>query len=166
MAALDLDNINVDRTLHYFAKDTVARIRENFARLNISTPTNKKGRKDAGGLFRSMFWRVYGAAGGNMQVVSFFFLNYATFVETGTGADVRFSPLEALTKLETLSREGTSRVAKPFLMSEIRIHTRMLMERLAREYAYFGEIIIMRAFEGESTEFKNVPPLEKDWYTE
>lgn len=159
---LDFGNPKVDEILHYFAKDTTERILGNFEKLNISSPTNKKGRKSAGSLYRSIFWRVYNSAGGDSAKITFFYQHYATFVETGTGRGVRYSALEQLTKLEALSRPGTRRVAKPFILSEIRLHTRMLLDRLMQMYAYTGGIYIVRSLSDDKN--LSIPISEAKWY--
>lgn len=159
---LDFGNPKVDDLLHYFAKDTTERILGNFQKLNISSPANKKGRKSAGSLYRSIFWRVYNSAGGDSAKISFFYQHYAAFVETGTGRGVRYSPLPELTKLQALSRPGTTRVAKPFLLSEIRLHTRMLLDRLVARFAYMGGMYIVRSLADEKG--MTIPISEAKWY--
>lgn len=160
---LDFGNPKIDNILHYFAKDTTERILGNFQRLDISSPTNKKGRKSAGALYRSIFWRVYNAANGDSAVISFYFKHYATFVETGTGNGVRYTPLERLTELKAISKAGTTRVAKPFLLSEIRLHARMMLERLAQKYAYTGGMYIVRSL-SDNPEDLSIPISERKLY--
>lgn len=160
---LDFGDAGVNKLLHYFAKDTTERILGNFDRLDISSPSNKKGRKSSGTLYRSIFWRVFNAAGGDSAVITFYFQHYAAFVETGTGNGVRYSALPKLTKLESLSRPGTRRKAKPFILSEIRLHARMMLDRLARRYAYTGGMYIVRSL-SDDKDYLSIPKSEKEWY--
>lgn len=160
---LDFGNPKVDDIFHYFAKDTTERILGNFDRINISSPHNKKGRKSSGNLYRSIFWRVFNAAGGDSAMITFYFQNYAAFVETGTGNGVRYSALPQLTKLEALSRPGTKRKAKPFLLSEIRFHARLTLDRLAERYAYTGGLYIIRGMSDDKG-YLSIPKSERKWY--
>lgn len=139
-----------------FGNRTFKRIQRNFKTLGISPYNNNslqgwlktdklKGKKmrSTGSLYRSIFWKVYNEAGGDMMKVTFFFKHYAVFVETGTGAGVKWSPLPELVELSTLKRSNTKRVAKPFLMSEIRLHARITLEQLAENFAYTGGLYIL-----------------------
>lgn len=154
---LDLNNELVRKDIEDFCHRTFEKIRKNFETLGIS-PYNKrqygsmskswlKGRKprSTGALYRSIFWKVFNEAGGDMWKVEFFFKHYATFVETGTGAGVKWSPLPELRSLHSIRRNGTRRVAKPFLMSEIRLHARMTLQKLAEHVGYVGGIKLLRS---------------------
>lgn len=154
---LDITNELVKRDIEDFCHRTFEKIRKNFETLGIS-PFNKSNYRanskawlkggtprSTGALYRSIFWKVFNEAGGDMWKVEFFFKHYATFVETGTGAGVKWSPLPELRKLQTIKRKGTRRVAKPFLMSEIRMHAKMTLQKLAEHVGYAGGIKILRS---------------------
>lgn len=142
---LDFSNPQVQQDLADFGRRTFEKIMKNFKTLEIGiyNPNNKRTKRSTGALERSVFWKVYNESGGNMAKVTFFFNHYAVFVETGTGAGVKWSPLPELTELIGLKRPKTKRVAKPFLMSEIRLHARMTLEKLAEHFAYLGGVTIM-----------------------
>lgn len=147
---LDFTNEVVKKDVEDFCHRTFDKIRKNFETLQIGiyNPNNrrKNGKnRSTNALYRSIFWKVYNEAGGDMGKVSFFFKHYAVFVETGTGAGVKWSPLPELRKLQVLKRKGTRRVAKPFLMSEIRFHAKVTLNKLAEHVAYAGGIRIMRS---------------------
>lgn len=154
---LDFSNELVTQDLMDFGRRTFERIRQNFKTLGISPYNPNHIGKDSkawlkggkvrsrGALYRSIFWKVYNEAGGDMAKVTFFFNHYAVFVETGTGAGVKWSPLPELIKLSTLKRPNTRRVAKPFLMSEIRLHARMTLEQMAEHFAYTGGMFIVNS---------------------
>lgn len=156
-AELDFANELVKKDIDDFCHRTFEKIRKNFETLGIS-PYNKKqyastskawlkgGKpRSTGALYRSIFWKVYNEAGGDMGKVDFFFKHYATFVETGTGSGVKWSPLPEIRKLQAIKRKGTKRVAKPFLMSEIRLHAKMTLQKLAEHVGYAGGISILRS---------------------
>lgn len=144
-AKLDFSNPQVQRDLVDFGNRTFEKIMKNFKTLEIGkyNPSNKRRNRSTGALERSIFWKVYNESGGDMAKVTFFFNHYAVFVETGTGAGVKWSPLPELTELIGIKRPNTKRVAKPFLMSEIRLHARMTLEKLAEHYSYLGGVTIM-----------------------
>lgn len=120
--------------LNMWAAITVKRILSNMVKLGIGT-----GKSSTGNLKRSIYWTVYNAAGGDKAKIDFFYLNYAKFVETGTGAGVRYLPMpREMVKMESIERERTKRKAKPFYMSEVRVQTRMLLEKIALQYGYEG----------------------------
>lgn len=149
-AGLDFTDELVRKDIDDFCHRTLEKIRENFKTLQIGVYNPNNARKNGtnrstGALYRSIFFKVYNEAGGDMGKVAFFFKHYATFVETGTGAGVKWSPLPEIRKLQVLRRKGTKRVAKPFLMSEIRLHAKITLQKMAEHVGYAGGIRILRS---------------------
>lgn len=97
--------------LTYWAEGVVKRLRMNFETQNIFPKgypgpypgASRKQTKDGkfqgstGDAFRSIYARVYNAAGGNTEKISFFFNYYLYFVDMGVGAG---QPIEAVDRSE------------------------------------------------------------------
>lgn len=162
---LDFTDELVKKDIEDFCHRTFAKIRKNFETLQIGIYNPRNQRKNGtnrstNALYRSIFWKIYNEAGGDMGKVAFFFKHYAVFVETGTGAGVKWSPLPELRKLQTIKRKGTKRVAKPFLMSEIRFHAKVTLQKLAEHVGYAGGVSIMRSV-AEVPEGASIEQIEK-----
>ena len=65
------------RLLHFFARDTTERILYNISRLNI---------RSSGALERSIHAVVYNNARGNDAFISFYYMNYAVYLEYALGS--------------------------------------------------------------------------------
>lgn len=166
MESFDMMDERTQKLLHYFAIDTTKKILKNFQLLEISSPYHPKKKPFTGNLYRSIYWQVQNNAGGNQTAVRFYFLNYARYLEMGVGWGVKYSRIPAITAelgLRPIPRDGGRRMAKPFLMSEIRLHTRMVLEKLAAKYAFEGGMYILSTLAD-----KNAPTKESlqsgDWY--
>ena len=83
--------------LSYWAQRVVERLKANFDTQNIfpyGSPGPYPGSPTStGDAFRSIYAKVYNAAGGNTEKVSFFFNYYLYFVDMGVGAG---QPIEAV----------------------------------------------------------------------
>ena len=145
------------------ARDIMKRIDANMRRLGVSPYGEYKG---SGNLKRSVHWTVYNATGGDEAVIQFYMQNITSFVELAvqgmrdrrTGRYVKgwrvangglppamtssnFGPIN-------VSRTSTSggvlkRKAKPFLTGEMRVHGRMLFDRLVKDYGYIGNMLLV-----------------------
>lgn len=77
--------------LTYWAEGVVKRLKLNFDTQNIfpyGSPGPYPGSPPStGDAFRSIYAKVYNAAGGNTEKISFFFNYYLYFVDMGVGAD-------------------------------------------------------------------------------
>lgn len=117
------------------------RIQKNIERLNA---------KKSGDMLRSVFWNAYNNSGGDLELASFYVLNYARFVELAVqrGYKVetttpRMPPEIDHSQYEAIQFSRTRgdgkvlhRPAKPFIKGEIRMHARILSERLVKFFGY------------------------------
>lgn len=87
--------------LTYWAEGVVKRIKLNFDTQNIfpyGSPGPYPGSPvSSGDAFRGIYAKVYNAAGGNTEKISFFFNYYLYFVDMGVGAG---QPIEAVDRSE------------------------------------------------------------------
>lgn len=137
-------NVNLPEELNYWGARVTKRILSNFDRLNINKERNEK-KNLTGDLYRSIYWTVHNASGGNHALIEFYFLHYAGYVQTGTGKGAPRIDLPQMSGMETVDRpDGHRRKAKPFLRSEIRLHLRWLADRLFSQYRFGGTIYIVK----------------------
>lgn len=84
--------------LTYWAEGVVKRLKINFDTQNIfpyGSPGPYPGSpKSTGDAFRSIYAKVYNAAGGNTEKISFFFNYYLYFVDMGVGAGQKIEAVE------------------------------------------------------------------------
>lgn len=153
----DTDNIlepQVQEMIYYMADDIMTRIEKNFKRLGISPfNPNVSGGKFTGELMRSIHWEVYNRSGGNEILVRFYMQNIANFVELATQRKAHATQLE---EIPGMNYEGISRAddagkpmkrkAKPFIAGELRLHGRMMFDRLVRHYGYVGNMLLAIPF--------------------
>lgn len=132
--------------LNFWAARVAEKVRKNFFTLSINRKPGQKGRRYTGDLYRSVYWTVHSAAGGNQAYVDFFYLKYGQFVEWGVGGHVKYTPLPEMQAMKPINREGTTRKAKPFMRSELRFHIRWLRERLFDQYNFAGTFYLLKAF--------------------
>ncbi len=151
--------------------DILKRIERHFKVMHISPYNpNLKERKGytPGSLRRSIHWAVQNATGGDDEVIRFYVENVASFVELavqGDGRDpegkkrpgwkVRNGGLPKRISDGNYDTGGgihvgrtndkgkvLQRKAKPFISGEMRVHARMLFDRLIKNYAFVGNVIV------------------------
>lgn len=174
-AKLDLNNhltADVLRLIHYFAKDTTDKIFEHIDRLDI---------RDTGTLRNSIKSMVMMNAGGNSALVSFYYINYAPYVEMAVGkyrgvdndlgkgvgvkkdnitippiSGTNYGPMSASFSgvPENRRREETHR-PRPFLRAEINRQIERISYRLLEECANTMQIHMFEAV--SQAAFPNVP---------
>ena len=142
------------------AKDITKRVDEHFRRLHIYPYKNTRnnGRyKYTGELLRSIYWEVFNRSGGDEILLRFYMSVVAKFVETGsqalthtTNAKEQIEPTVGVSYSGITRKndrgETQHRKAKPFISSEIRIHGRMLFERLLNYYGAKGYMLMITPF--------------------
>lgn len=134
---INYSNKTVSRLLYYFMEDTLKKINKNMVELEIGIH-NPKLRK-TGGLEKSIHATIVRNAGGREAVVTFFYRNYARFVETATQDGQSYVNLPEMTGVTPVVRpDGKTRMAKPFLHSEIRRKVERTLNRLGKIYTYRG----------------------------
>lgn len=148
---------NLAEELNYWGARVTERIRSNFDRLGINkTP----GGEFTGDLYRSIWWTVHTASGGSEALIEFYFLHYAGYVQTGTGAGAPRFNVPQMNTMEAIARpDGQRRKAKPFLRSEIRLHLRWLADRLFHEYRFGGSFYIVKGI----AEGMGDPSITQQW---
>lgn len=130
-----------------------------------------------GTLRRSIYWQVFNATGGDEQKLKFWMDAIGQYVELAVqgggparNGDGHFvagrakkgwrvkdgglpSPIRrqnyGKVPMSRTNTEGRTlkRAAKPFLSGELRLHGRMLFDRLVRHYGYVGNVIIASALD-------------------
>lgn len=130
-----------------------------------------------GTMHRSIYWAVYNATGGDEYKIKFWMEAVANYVELAVqgggverGADGKFksggtrkgwkvihgglpAPISRVNyggiKIDRVNSQGRTlkRKAKPFISGEVRVHGRMLFDRLIKDYAYVGNVIMASALD-------------------
>lgn len=137
--------VNLPEELNYWGARVTKRILSNFDRLGINKSTDRQDEGFTGDLYRSVWWTVHNAAGGNSALIEFYFLHYGGYVQTGTGKGAPRVDLPQMTGMKPVDRpDGNPRKAKPFLRSEIRLHLKWLANRLFQQYRYGGTLYIVK----------------------
>lgn len=143
--------------LTYWAEGVVKRLKKNFDTQNIfpygypgpypgSSTITKNGQRiqnSTGDAFRSIYAKVYNAAGGNTEKISFFFNYYLYFVDMGVGAG---QPIEAVdrsdkakyNKLYKAWPDRGERQSRPAFAMEFRYQ---IFKLSAIVSAYYGRLI-------------------------
>ena len=130
-----------------------------------------------GTMRRSIYWAVYNATGGDEYKIKFWMEAVANYVElavqgggTPRGGDGKFlrgsgnkgwkvkhgglpAPISRANyggiQINRVNSQGKTlkRKAKPFIGGEVRVHGRMLFDRLVKDYAYVGNVIMASALD-------------------
>lgn len=136
--------VNLPEELNYWGARVTQRILKNFDKLNINKEKDEKHNL-TGDLYRSVWWTVHNAAGGNQAMIEFYYIYYGGYVQTGTGKGAPRIDLPQMTGMKPVDRpDGHPRKAKPFLRSEIRLHLRWLTNRLFQQYRFGGTLYVVR----------------------
>lgn len=154
------------------ANDIMKRIDYHLRRLKIGNyaehPHSRgKDNRMPGTMARSIYWQVFNATGGDEAKIKFWMESVANFVELAvqgnmvpkgapgfnswkvrhgglpqaiTGKDYKAIDVGRTSKGQTLKRK-----AKPFISGEVRVHGRMLFDRLVEHYAYIGNMVLVSA---------------------
>ena len=136
--------VNLPEELNLWGARVTKRILSNFDRLKINKDADEsKGL--TGDLYRSVWWTVHNAAGGNQAMIEFYYIYYGGYVQTGTGKGAPRIDLPQMTGMKPVDRpDGHPRKAKPFLRSEIRLHLRWLADRLFQQYRFGGTFYVIK----------------------
>ena len=98
--------------------------------------------KRSGALLRSVYWRTWSSAGGDMQVFEARYLYYAKFVELALGKSMPFIGLPPgiqMRKWQPIPMpDGRPRKAKPSIATEMRKQARKFVTMLEDEFLYHG----------------------------
>lgn len=133
--------------LTYWAEGVVKRLKLNFDTQNIypyGDPGPYPGSpKSTGDAFRSIYAKVYNAAGGNTEKISFFFNYYLYFVDMGVGGG---QPIERVDRSEKAKYnrlykpwdDTGDRQSRPAFAMEFRYQLFKLSYIVS---AYYGELI-------------------------
>ena len=133
--------------LTYWAEGVIQRLKTNFKTQNIfprGSPGPYPGAEPStGDSYRSIYARVYNAAGGNTEKISFFFNYYLYFVDMGVGAG---QPIEKVdrnekAKYNQLYRpwdDKGERQSRPAFAMEFRYQLFKLKTIVS---AYYGQLI-------------------------
>mgnify|MGYP004661189505 CR=1 FL=1 len=143
---LDTYGVNSPEAKHKIVA-TAEIIMDNIERhlrdLEIS-PYNPRS-KSTGQMKRSLHWKIFNAAGGNMVLMKFYVQNISSFVELATQRKAHATLVAPVSgkRYDGVERNDDSgrkmrRKAKPFISNEIRLHARILHHLLVRDYAYLG----------------------------
>lgn len=118
-----------------------------------------------GALRRSIHWQIFNATGGDDALIKFYTQNVTSFVELAVQGDmyaddhkgwkvrhgglpkqIRGAEYHAI-DVNRVNDKGKMlrRQAKPFISGEIRVHGRMLFDRLIAHCAYVGNVIMASA---------------------
>lgn len=140
---------NLADELNFWGARVMNKIRKNFRQLLISSPQYQKNPEHyTQGLYRSVYWTVHNAAGGNQAMIEFFYLRYGQYLEMGVGKGTKAWNVPQIDnkKLKGFPNPDTGRKAKPFFRSELRFHQRWLMERLLQKYMFMGNYYVVNGF--------------------
>ena len=143
--------------LTYWAEGVVKRLKTNFDTQNIfpygypgpypgaARKQTKDGRFEGstGNAFRSIYAKVYNAAGGNTEKISFFFNYYLYFVDMGVGAG---RPIETVDRSDKAKynrlyktwKDTGDRQSRPAFAMEFRYQIFKLSTLVS---AYYGRLI-------------------------
>lgn len=127
--------------LNFWGARVWENVKKNFRYMDINMTDSDRG---TGDLYRSIFWKAYNAAGGDMAMVKFFYLKYGDFVEWGVGTGVKKWPIPPMQFKEPIKHPRFNRRAKAFIRSEVIRNTRWLGKVMAEKYCFFGALYYMK----------------------
>ena len=128
--------VKLSDELNFWAARVFDKIKQNFLALDINRTPGGKGPAYTGDLFRTLWWMVYNAAGGDKAMITFFYLKYGDFVQYGVGNGVKKWNVPKMTGLVPIKHPDSNRMAKPFLRSEVRRQAKCLLKHLSEQYVY------------------------------
>lgn len=111
---------------------------KNMDRLGIKNHT--------GQLRRNIYWKVWGAANGDVKMFTLMYQRYAKFVELALGKDHELVQIAAIggPKWRPIPRpDNKPRKAKPFITSEMRMQVRKFENMLLSQFAFRGTAYIL-----------------------
>lgn len=151
------------------AKDIMKRIDLNLRRLEVGAynPRRRGPSPDGrmpGTMARSIYWQVFNATNGDEAKIKFWMETVANYVELsvqgnykgpswrvshgGLPASIAGSMYGAIAvNRRNEAGQVLKRKAKPFISGEIRVHGRMLFDRLVQHYAYVGNMVMASALD-------------------
>lgn len=169
MATKDFE-VNLKQELEIWSARVLQRVLTKFDALNINRTVNKK-KGYTGDLYRTMYWEVYKASGGNKAMVQFFYMKYGDFVQWGVGRKFGDGEGQKAWSIPAVggkdvapiqAASGRNYFAKLFMRREVKYHARWLLKRLAEQYSYFGNLYIVRGL----SEGVGDPAVMKNWIAE
>lgn len=152
--------VNLPQELNLWAVRVFERIKKRFPQLGINMhPDEKRGL--TGNLYRTMYWKVYNAAGGNQALITFFYLKYGDFVQWGVGRGQKKWPIPATggNNIPPIKAPNSNRYAKLYLRREVRYHASWLGKRLLEEYGFEGNLFVVRGL----AEGMGDPSITQKW---
>lgn len=129
---------SVQRYLYNFIDFTLRRIKENMRIQRIGKYNPNAKWDGVGDLERSIEATVIKSSGGNEALARIFYNYYASYVELAVQNKMPYSPIPEMQSKRAVKVEGKSRLAKPFLNSQLRRELRKLLTRIGKEYTYAG----------------------------
>lgn len=136
--------VKLSDELNFWAARVFDKIKQNFLALDINRTPGGKGPEYTGDLFRTLWWTVYNAAGGDKAMITFFYLKYGDFVQWGVGTGVKKWDVPKMTDMVPIKHPSSRRKSKPFLRSEVTRQAKWLLKRLAEQYVYGGNLYIVK----------------------
>lgn len=110
----------------------------NLDRLNV--------RNHSGMLRRAIYWKVWGAANGDVKFFTLMYQRYAKFVELALGKNHELVQIAQIggPQWGPISRpDRKKRKAKPFITSEMRMQIRKFENMLVAQFAFRGTAYIL-----------------------
>lgn len=155
--------INLTQELNLWGARVFEKIKRKFSPLYINKST-ERGNGFTGNLYRTMYWQVFNAAGGNKAMIQFFYLKYGDFVQWGVGSGQKSwkIPSTGGENIPPIKAPNSNRHAKLFLRREVRYHTSWLQKRLLEEYGFESSLYIVRSF----AEGMKDPSITEKWIKE
>lgn len=104
------------------------------------------GLHSSGRLRREIYWRVWGAAGGDVKMFTLMYQRYAKFVELALGKNHELVQIAAIggPRWRPIPRpDHKPRKAKPFITSEMRMQVRKFENMLVAQFAFRGTAYIL-----------------------
>ncbi len=120
---------------------------KNMDRLGIKNHT--------GMLRRAIYWKIWGAANGDVKMFTLMYQRYAKFVELALGKNHELVQIAAIggPKWRPIPRpDNKPRKAKPFITSEMRMQVRKFENMLVSQFAFRGTAYILWGLQDKEAE--------------
>lgn len=120
---------------------------KNMDRLEIKNHT--------GMLRRAIYWKIWGAANGDVKMFTLMYQRYAKFVELALGKNHELVQIAAIggPKWRPIPRpDNKPRKAKPFITSEMRMQVRKFENMLVSQFAFRGTAYILWGLQDKEAE--------------
>ncbi len=121
----------------------------------------------SGKLRRAIYWKVWGAAGGDVKMFTLMYQRYAKFVELALGKDHELVQIAAIggPRWRPIPRpDNKPRKAKPFITSEMRMQVRKFENMLLSQFAFRGTAYILWGLQtDDAKETQELRRLQKQY---